>query len=302
MYERSMLSRRQILPIVALAQLAPACTGFAPDYEAPARGTPGTGGAAGVGATAGAGGTGGSGGTAGDEGTAGVGATAGTGGTGGSGGTADDEGTPEWAPSSVRPDVQSSQAFECEEGGLVDFKAGLDKITENYRSTGPTFEIEHPVPDTEPTKWYEKFRISDRFVYETTFVIESDRLLMKGFRPEILNDGRTQSTLGGCGEIADHMCDITCSRTEFRTSITCGSGPNLRDDGFWEVVETVDLEAKDLLGQWNFCGSGQLVWYYSDDALVPVAFDRDLNIQGCRNLGVYWKDQGYCWSVPGLAR
>jgi len=298
---------RRLLSLISILPLA-GC--IVPENNKPALEPSSAAGAGGAGANsggeAGAAGGSGEGGPAGDSngGDGGTGGAAsggggGIGGAGDGGGGAGGEGMLPWPAVDQRPEEGSTEEFECEGDQVVDFRVLLDKIQEGYRS-GPRVVIDHR---DDETQWMEKLLISDQFTFETLYTLHEDKLHLSGWRPEIANDLGTQSMLNCSGKgIARTECDFSCARGEIRRSSSCGGGPKLVQRGdkwFWEVNEEVVLNS--LVFPAKLCGSGNITWYYEYGSVVPAAFDRDLDIQACRDQSIYWKDVGYCWRAPELA-
>ena len=188
--------------------------------------------------------------------------------------------------------------FECEKGSGVEFWFGAAKTQDEYLPAGPRIEIAHHAE----TGWHQKLILTNDLTFQTEYELQDGQLLFWSWLPDISDDVLASGGLGcGGGKVGPDLCDVTCTRgKELRIAITCGDGPKLDDNGFWKLVENVELRRWDIRG-WQYCDSGTLTWYFDQSSLVPVAFARDFDTESCPGWTVRWIDHGYCWSVPELA-
>ena len=117
-------------------------------------------------------------------------------------------------------------------------------------------------------------------------------------RWELVNGSDHLST--GCtgGGFSDRGCSATCKGTSLGLDFTCRPVAHpVQQSGkwFWWVSQEAIIKWDGLRK-----GHGRYHWYYDDESLVPVAFERTATV-GAPEFVIYMSELGYCWRVPEFA-
>ncbi len=228
---------------------------------------------------------------------AGSGAAAGMAGSGGSGG-----GEPPpliWPPAEASPESNGGVRFSCAPGGAVDLKFLVAGTNDVY--------LEEPlvsIDTTSSSQWEESYWLTDELQYITHYEVADGALVRKSFRLELSSTPTEEAQLSCTGTGVDMLgCESTCSMNGAKVDIDCFGAPSdvpMGDKRFWRVTERLTTFVQ--LFAWTECGIGTITRYYEPGSWVPVAIEHGIAAGGCTSSNLWWKDTGYCWRVPELAR